>query len=273
MKKGKWTVCTFGLILSLLLSSCLKRGDVLMKITVLQAGKADAIVIQSQGHTVLIDTGLEEDSSSLLQELDTLEADTVDVMILTHFDKDHAGGAAAVLANYDVGTVYTTYEADDGVDLSDVLAEAGLSALAVTAEKDVTFSIGSASFTIEGAEGGYDENKDNNSSLITTVSCGTKTYLFMGDAQKYRIEEYLEKHNETVDFLKVPYHGHYMSCLKELYRVLQPSASVITCSDTEPQESELNKSEKLLKQYGSVYRTSDGTVTVYCYQNAFTVEQ
>lgn len=273
MRNIKRTLCAFSLVLAMLLSSCSKRGDVLMKITVLQAGKADAIVIQSQNKTVLIDTGLEENSDALLEEMDDLDVDEVDVMILTHFDKDHAGGAAAVLGEYDVGTVYTTYEADDGVDISDALEEAGLTAEVVTADSDVTFTIGNASFTIEGAEGGYDENEDNNSSLITTVTCGTKTYLFMGDAQKYRIEEYLEEHDETVDFLKVPYHGHYMNCLKELYSVLQPGASVITCSDTEPDESEVAKSVKLLKQYGSVYKTSDGTVTVYCYQDAFTVEQ
>jgi beta-lactamase superfamily II metal-dependent hydrolase len=274
MKRLKRLFYIFALLPCLLLSSCSKQtGEELMTITILQAGKADAIVIQSQGQTVLIDTGLEENSSTLLEELDDLGVDEVDVMIITHFDKDHAGGAAAVLGSLDVGTVYTTYAADDGVDLTDALAEAGLTAQVVTADEDVTFTIGSASFTIEGAQGNYSENEDNNSSLITTVTCGTKTYLFMGDAQKYRIEEYLAEHDDTVDFLKVPYHGHYMSCLKDLYAVLQPDASVITDSDTEPDSSEVSKSIKLLKQYGTVYETKNGTVTVHCYESSFTVDQ
>ena len=244
-----------------------------MKITIYAAGKADAIVIQSDGKTAVIDTGLEENSDDFLSELEDLGVEQVDVLILTHFDKDHAGGAAAVLASYDVGAVYTTYSTGDGVDISDALDEAGLTAAVVTSDEDVTFDLGNASFTIEGAAGGYDENEDNNSSLITTVECGSKTYLFMGDAQKLRIEEYLAEHCDTVDFLKVPYHGHYMKCLKELYSVLQPDTSVITNSTTEPDSDEISKSEKLLKQYGNVYETADGTVTVYCYEDSYTVEQ
>jgi competence protein ComEC len=244
-----------------------------MTVTLFDAGKADAILLQAGGENVMIDTGLAENSDTLISQLEDLGVTDLYAMILTHFDQDHAGGAADILSTLTVENVYTTYAADDGVDLTDALDEAGLEAQVVDSSQDVVFTLGGAQFTIEGAEGGYDENKDNNSSLVTTVTNGTETLLFMGDAQKYRIEEYLAEHDETVDFLKVPHHGYYMNCLEELFSVLQPACSVFTCSDTNPDPDEVAKSAVLLEEYGSVYYTYNGNVTVHCYSDSLSVSQ
>ena len=244
-----------------------------MTVTVFDAGKADAMLLQTSEGNVMIDTGLAEDADTLIAKLEDLGVTDLYALILTHFDKDHAGGAADILSSLTVENVYTTYAADDGVDLTSALSEAGLTAQVVDASQDVTFTLGEAQFTIEGAQGGYDENEDNNSSLITTVTNGTEALLFMGDAQKYRIEEYLAEHDETVDFLKVPYHGHYMNCLEDLFSVLQPQYSVISCAEDNPDPTEVEETAALLSEYGSVYYTYNGDVTVHCLADSITVSQ
>lgn len=246
-----------------------------MTVTVFDAGKADAILLKTDEGNVMIDTGLAENSDTLISQMEDLGVTDLYALILTHFDKDHAGGASDILSSLTVDNVYTTYAADDGVDITDALAEAGLEAQVVDIDssEDVTFTLGDAEFTIEGAEGGYSENEDNNSSLVTTVTNGTETLLFMGDAQKYRIEEYLAKHDETVDFLKVPYHGHYMSCLDDLFSVLQPSYSVISCAEDNPDPDEVAETAALLEEYGSVYYTYNGNVTVHCYSDSLSISQ
>ncbi|MGI5990637.1 MAG: MBL fold metallo-hydrolase [Lachnospiraceae bacterium] len=244
-----------------------------MTVTVFDAGKADAILLKTDEGNVMIDTGLSENSDALISELTDLGVTDLYALILTHFDQDHAGGAADILSSLTVENVYTTYAADDGVDITDALDAAGLEAQVVDSSQDVTFTLGDAAFTIEGAEGGYDANEDNNSSLVTTVTNGTETLLFMGDAQKYRIEEYLAKHDETVDFLKVPYHGHYMNSLDDLFSVLQPEYSVISCAQNNPDPDEVAKTAALLEEYGSVYYTYNGNVTVHCYADSLSVSQ
>ncbi|MFS0732928.1 ComEC/Rec2 family competence protein [Microbacterium sp. 1P10UB] len=63
-------------------------------ITVCDVGQGDAVVIRSQGAVALIDTG--PDPAPLAVCLDRLRITRVDLLVLTHFDLDHAGGAASL---------------------------------------------------------------------------------------------------------------------------------------------------------------------------------
>ncbi|MGW8483591.1 ComEC/Rec2 family competence protein [Microbacterium sp. NPDC055903] len=58
-------------------------------------GQGDALVVRSEGSTAVIDTGPEPE---LLEAcLSSLGVDRVDMLVLTHFDLDHAGGAQALI--------------------------------------------------------------------------------------------------------------------------------------------------------------------------------
>ena len=69
-----------------------------LTVTVLDVGKADCILIQeSAGGAMLIDTGTRESASAILEFLRARGIDTLETLLLTHMDKDHIGGAAAIL--------------------------------------------------------------------------------------------------------------------------------------------------------------------------------
>ena len=69
-----------------------------LTVTVLDVGKADCILIQeSSGGAMLIDTGTRESASAILEFLRARGIDTLETLLLTHMDKDHIGGAAAIL--------------------------------------------------------------------------------------------------------------------------------------------------------------------------------
>lgn len=57
-------------------------------------GQGDALVLRSQGAVAVIDTG--PDPDALRGCLAKLDVARVDLLVLTHFDADHAGGAAAL---------------------------------------------------------------------------------------------------------------------------------------------------------------------------------
>lgn len=246
-----------------------------MTITVFAAGKADAILIETEDGNVLIDTGLDENKETLLSELRQRNIEELDALIITHFDKDHTGGADAVIEELSVTHVYTTYQtksSDDISEFEEALRAGGLAASVIQGKQ--TFTLGTAVFEIYGASDSYEKDASNNSSLIVRLTFGEKTYLFMGDAQDERIEEFLTYGIENADFLKVPYHGHAQDTLSELIAALRPQVSVITDSEEEPSEKEISQTVRLLEESGStVYQTKDGAVTVNCTAESFTVSQ
>jgi beta-lactamase superfamily II metal-dependent hydrolase len=248
--------------------------DAGMTITVFNAGKADAMLFQTADGYVLMDTGLDENKDALVAQLKQMGVTSLYALIITHFDKDHVGGADAVIDAFDTKNVYTTYVTSNNADTADFEASLEKKNLEMTIVSNTDFSLGSISFDINGAKGGYDTKKDNNSSLITMVTYGTKKYLFMGDAEDERIEEYLADHDANADFLKVPYHGYTQDDLELLFQTVAPETAVITNSSDNPSASQIKKTEKLLKAAGSnYYEAAKGDITVSCTETGFTVSQ
>ncbi len=271
----KKILCALMMCMMICLCGCAKADSETMEITVLQADKADAILIETQKGCVLIDTGLEENKDDLLSLLDEKGITSLYAMIITHFDKDHVGGADWVLNSLEVSHVYTSYqtkESDDITSYEEALKQAGLKEVEINGTQ--SFSLGDAHFEINGASGSYEKNESNNSSLIVKVTFGSRTYLFMGDAQNERIEEYLANNDADADFLKVPYHGHYMKSLAALIEAVSPESAVITNGISEPEAKEIAKTVSLFAENGTdVYQTVNGTVTVVCTQDGFTLTQ
>ena len=56
----------------------------------LKVGKADVAVITTENHVVVIDCGEKTDGKKVRNCLNYLGRDTVDYMILTHYDQDHS---------------------------------------------------------------------------------------------------------------------------------------------------------------------------------------
>lgn len=74
-------------------------------------GQGDALVLRSAGAIALIDTG--PNPEALAGCLDTLGVGRIDLLVLTHFDHDHAGGTEAVLGRVDSVLVGPTGRAAD----------------------------------------------------------------------------------------------------------------------------------------------------------------
>ena len=60
-------------------------------------GKADATLIYTAESAVLIDAGEDEDAAEILRFMQRKGIDKLDAFIITHYDKDHVGGADGIL--------------------------------------------------------------------------------------------------------------------------------------------------------------------------------
>ena len=258
-----------GIALAVLISfltalcGCQSSGGEPLKVTLLKIGKADSIVVQSEAQTMVIDTGKKDDGEELVSFLEDQGCTKVDTLIITHFDKDHVGGAATLVNSIDIGQVLLPDYQGSGTkyeNFINAMAERNIVPQRLT--DPFEFVLGEASVLVEPPlpHTGVDEN-DNDFSLITTITHEKNRLLFTGDAEERRLREWLSKEN-TLDcnFLKIPHHGVYNSALDELLEAVMPEYAAICSSAKNPADQE---TLELLEQHQiAAFQTKDGSITV-----------
>ena len=241
-----------------------------LKVTVLKVGKADAIVLQSGGKTMMIDTGESDDADKIVKFLKDEGVTSMDALIITHYDKDHIGGASQVLEQFNVARVLIPdYEYTGNRPEYDAFVNS-MKATSIQPEavaEAMEFTFGETSVLVEPPVD-YDvdviaeavEDFDNTMSLFATVTCGEKKFLFTGDADRRRINEWLQ-HTSVgdVDFLKVPHHGLFNASMEALLDATKPEYAAITCSKKNPADD--STIDLLVKKGVNVFQTRDGRIT------------
>ena len=238
-----------------------------MEADFLDIGKADCIVIRSDSKTAVVDTGYEDTSQTVLSFLESSGVDQIDYLILTHFDKDHVGGAAALLEAYKTDTVfqpdYSADEEDSKPYLRYVDAMEKYGCHAVTVKENFTFIMDDVVFTIYPPEKlEYDSDKDNNRSLVMTVQHGEVRMLLAGDAERDRIDEILSGIPDLeADLLKVPHHGHRERNSEELFDAAGAEFAVICADRDDKKDGPDDDIIEALEERGTrVFVTGDGIV-------------
>lgn len=237
-------------------------SDTTLTITCIKGGAADAFVLISDNHVTIIDTGLDKKADKLVEFLNEQGVTKVDELIITHFDKDHVGGADHILNNFEVGTVYTTYhskESDDITAYLEALENTGMQETTVTEE--LSFTADGISFTIYPPKSPiYYDSVSNNSSLVIRVALGENSMLFAGDAEYERLAELLKTEGLESTILKVPHHGRYNANTKAFIEYVNSQYAIITSSKGEPEDQEVLD---ILSAAGvETYLTRDGDVTI-----------
>lgn len=243
-----------------------------VKIYCFNAGNADAFLFTTENGTVLIDAGIKGFGKEILAHLEEIGRDSIDYLIVTHFDKDHVGGAAKVINNVTVSNVLQTNyikESTEYEKYKSALKKSGITP--VTVSETVEFELDGVKFSVDPpAIEEYSDDPSNNSSLITTVVCGSRRFLFTGDAENDRMAEYISKGLAVdCDVLKVPHHGKWDRLLKNFVAQTKPEYAVITSSDAEPEDE---KAVSLLTSSGAeVFLTRTAPVVITCEGGELTV--
>lgn len=233
-------------------------------ITAFPVGKADALLVQTEAYVMLVDTGEEEDGPYLLEELSARGIEKVDMLLITHFDKDHVGGAAYLMEHLEVKAVrMPDYQGERPEYLA--FLEALLGHPDVERLSEIyQYTVGDLAYTIYPAEDPQeiqdsDKEYDNDMSLVTSLSYQGKRFLLTGDIEKERITQMLASEVDwRHDWIKMPHHGRYQKALKELLEAVQPQIAVICCSKKEYAE---DKTLKLLEENKiEMWDTSRGSV-------------
>ena len=226
------------------------------------------MVLMCGDSTMVIDCGEEEDGEDVLDYLTQKGVEKIDILMITHFDKDHVGGADTVVEKMPVERVLMPDYEGSGKKYKSFLnaaEEAGIEPERVA--EVLSLQLGSAAVTIE-PPASYeipdsDEEYDNNFSLITTVELGSNRLVFTGDIEEERISQWLESGNvQKCDVVKIPHHGFYNEPLEKMVDIMQPSYAIICDSEKNPAEKE---TVSMLEEKGAqCLQTKNGDITIVC---------
>ena len=242
-----------------------------LTVTFFDVGKADSIVITGEGGTVVIDCGEKGDGKDIVKFLENQGINTIDYLIITHYDKDHVGGAAKVINNLEVlnvlGPDYHEYS-DEAKKFRDAMKDNLIEPQLVTS--DIEFELGGAQYKIFAPEQTYyGPDDDNDFSLVTRLDYLNTSFIFAGDAMDQRLTEIMDIGD--CDLLKIPYHGRKLANLSGFLDEVTPEYAVVcTSSDEFSSYTQGTLMDKGIKFWstcfnGRITASSDGDeITVTC---------
>ena len=211
-------------------------GADLFQITVIDVGKGDCILVQTGENIVMIDTGYNTTSAEVLQYLQDHHISRLDAMVISHFHKDHVGGAAAILDKIPVDMVYMPdYEGSRDVyqEMLGKIREKNIPSRRLT--ESLIFQAGEAEYTLISSGIAFDPvgENDNDVSMSASVRYKGHTAFFAGDLEEAGITSlvnYAESHglDLSCDILKLPHHGRTSDNSQQLLDLISPRYALIT---------------------------------------------
>ena len=249
-----------GLCISLMLSF-LEPLTCEYRVTVLDVGQGQCIVLQRQGTTFLVDCGGrrgEEAADIAAAHLLSQGIRRIDGLILTHYDRDHAEGVPYLAERIDIERVYLPLTED-----TDGCMQAVLDAVPerTDIDSDLTIAFGDARIQLFPAKMISSGNDSCASVLFQRGKCDTLiTGDLSADAERQLMEDY---DLPDLEVLIVGHHGSKYSTCEELLHTTAPDVAIISVGADNSYGHPTDEVLERLKNAGcAVYRTDlHGSIT------------
>ena len=197
--------------------------------TALDVGQGQCLILHHNGKTFLIDCGGSNDKIAANEAAETLLSrgiTKVDGIILTHGDRDHAGGLPYLLTRIDAG--FLMLPATTAPETADSLT-AGFSGEVISLEDDLLIDLGEGEMTVFGPILAAESNENSLCVLFESENC---VILVTGD--RGRMGELVLLHEANlpdVDLLIAGHHGSKNSTSEELLNVVAPEIVFISVGE------------------------------------------
>ena len=238
MKHFLAVLLSFMLCLSPVLPVQGNAAETVLSLLAVNVRKADALLLRSGDSAYLIDTGTEESFARLYSVLKREGIDRLTGVIITHTDKDHAGGIAQLVdSDIEIENVYASayYNKKKESKHPAVKALKGTGRSVVFLASGDELPLDGGSLKVLGPLE-KDGEKENNNSLVLLAEGGGGSMLLAGDME-FPEEDSLLKAGliPHADVLKVGNHGEDDATSNALIAAIRPSLAVIsTNTDDEP---------------------------------------
>ena len=256
-------------------SSAPEKADGELKVHFIDVAQGDSAFIElPDGKCMLIDAGEREYAGRVISLIDCLGYTKIDYLIATHPHSDHIGGMQRVVENFDIGEIYMPEAISD--------TKTFISLLEAIDAKGLSVNVAKTGVVIPLANGAVAKfvapsvivDDLNNCSAVLHLGFGSRSILFMGDAEIN--EEDTITDNIDCDVLKVGHHGSSTSSGENFLYMAKPEIAVISCGEGNEYGHPHDVALMRLKYAGvkEFYRTDlSGTVTVITDGEKLTVSE
>ena len=207
-------------------------------VTFLDVGQGDAIFIEiPNGNQILIDGGPDDSVLAKLGSRMPFWDRSIDLVILTHPEKDHVAGLVEILRRYDVDRVLWTGVAHSIAEFYEwerLLKEKNISAIYAYAGQHARLGQG-AFLDVLSPSGdfvGKSVKELNETSVVVKFEHGENSFLFTGDIGRSTEYRMLSESLNTryfildTDVLKVAHHGSKYSSMEPFLAAVSPNIAI-----------------------------------------------
>lgn len=205
-----------------------------------------ALIAFPNGQTMLIDGGMPDYSSLLVENLQSMGITRLDYVVISHRHDDHIDGLicrGGILKSFEIGQIYSSgiYNGNSSnpAAIEGLATELGISC--DTLAKGDTLQIGDVSIEVLWPLAGQEKTTSssvedcNNGSLVLRLDYGDTSALFTGDLYKSGEIQLMQALGDDidkldVDLLKIPHHGRPTSSTDDLIAAVSAKVAVATGS-------------------------------------------
>ena len=236
-----------------------------MSIKILDVGQGDSILIRTPGgHKILVDGGPSDKVLDYLgSELPFYDKD-LDLVVLTHPDKDHLTGLIEVVKRYNVKHLWTSYGENNTAEFEawkSVVSSEILNVQVVWSGDKMTFSDGLTLEVVSPKEQASFSDT-NSSSIVILIDYKEFEGILTGDADN-QVQPYTSNLGE-VEFLQIPHHASKLALDEAYTKLLSPAVSVISVGSRNSYGHPAKNTLEFLQSIGSkIFRTDqNGTIEI-----------
>jgi len=267
----KWIVSVIVLLSGISVFALFEQQSNCLSLTFLDVGQGDSILVSApNGNQILIDAGRGNRILSGLRAYMPRGDKTIESIIITHADADHADGFASVLKEYDVKTaLFAREEKDDDSLLSimKVLNDKGASLLRAEAGTTIDLGFGSGFTVIYPPANISPTFTTNASSVVGVVSTAKTQALLTGDAPQ-SVELFLvETYGNLLksEYLKLGHHGSRTSSAEDFVKSVGPRVAIVSAGKNNSYGHPNTEVVERAKQFGAIIAdTAESGELSYC---------
>lgn len=250
---GKIRKRTCGLIatVSLLLAvwnSWLEPNLGSLQVTVIDVGQGQSVLLTWENKSYLVDCGGDSDkyaANTVQQTLASMGIFYLDGLIVTHYDRDHAGGVALLLQRVPANKLYLP-QIQDGGNVKEQLTQ-NYAQIIQWVEEDTVFSDGEGVLTLIP---GNDPESENESSMCVLFQRENYDILVAGDRGEEGEAALMEQIQlPKLDLLVVGHHGSNTSSSMPFLLATMPETAVVSTGQS---TRYLRPSQRILRRFEAI---------------------